>query len=177
VHRVLLSTGPLDSKAAFLESARMLTDLGTSLYATAGTAEFLRSAGIVSTVLYWPLEDRFPNVLEYLRTGQIDLVINIPKNTNETELTNDYIIRRRAVDFGIPLITNLQLAQRFVEALSRKQLNDLQIKSWSDYTRLSTSRLIRPHRVDKNKTLPGNKMVARRMRSSLYVRRHRDVVN
>ena len=35
-------------------------------------------------------------------------------------MTNDYLIRRKAVDFGIPLITNIQLAQRFVEALERK---------------------------------------------------------
>ena len=57
----------------------------------------------------------------------------IPKNYQEEELTNDYIIRRQAVDFGIPLITNIQLAQRFVEALSRIHLEDLQIKSWSEY--------------------------------------------
>ena len=56
-----------------------------------------------------------------LSQRRIDLVINIPKNYREDELTNDYLIRRRAVDFGIPLITNIQLAQRFVEALARKQ--------------------------------------------------------
>jgi len=51
----------------------------------------------------------------------------------EEELTNDYIIRRTAVDFAIPLFTNVQLARRFVEALSRKSLADLQIKSWKEY--------------------------------------------
>ena len=84
-------------------------------------------------MLHWPLEDRRPNVMEYLSGKQIDLVINIPKNYQEEELTNDYLIRRRAVDFGIPLITDIQLAQRFVEALSRKRLDDLQIKSWAEY--------------------------------------------
>ena len=38
-----------------------------------------------------------------------------------------------AVDFGVPLITNVQLAQRFVEALARKRLSDLEIKGWGDY--------------------------------------------
>ena len=71
--------------------------------------------------------------LDYLSQGKIDLVINIPKNYQEEELTNDYIIRRRAVDFGVPLITNIQLAERFVEALARKRLSDLEIKSWSEY--------------------------------------------
>ena len=49
---------------------------------------------------------------------RVDLVINIPKNFQEQELTNDYMIRRQAVEFGIPLITNIQLAQRFVEAIA-----------------------------------------------------------
>ena len=72
-------------------------------------------------------------MLECLELGDIDLVINIPKNYQEQELTNDYLIRRKAVDLAIPLITNLQLAQRFVEAMSRKGLGDLQIKSWAEY--------------------------------------------
>lgn len=62
----------------------------------------------------------------------IDLIINIPKNTADAELTNDYPIRRKAADFGIPLITDIQLAQRFVEALSKKRVSELQIKSWQD---------------------------------------------
>ena len=65
--------------------------------------------------------------------GKSILVINIPKNYQEEELTNDYIIRRKAADFGIPLITNLQLAQRFVETIARKQMSDLEIKSWGEY--------------------------------------------
>ncbi len=43
------------------------------------------------------------------------------------------MIRRKAADFGIPLITNIQLAQRFVEALSKKRVGELQIKSWEEY--------------------------------------------
>jgi carbamoyl-phosphate synthase large subunit len=134
VQRVLLSTGPLEAKAAFLDSTRLLRDLGIRLYATQGTAAFLQAHGLETTVLHWPLEEKNPNVMSYLRHRQIDLVINIPKNYQEEELTNDYLIRRQAVNVGIPLITNLQLAQRFVETLYRKQPGDLQIKSWRDYT-------------------------------------------
>jgi carbamoyl-phosphate synthase large subunit len=133
VRNVLLSTGPVQAKAAFLESARMLSDLGLRLYATRGTAEFLSANGIETTMLHWPLEDKNPGVIQYLTEKRIDLVINIPKNYQKEELTNDYIIRRRTVDFGIPLITDIQLAQRFVEALTRKSLEDLQIMSWDEY--------------------------------------------
>jgi carbamoyl-phosphate synthase large subunit len=133
VHSILLSTGPIEAKAAFLKSAKTLSDLGVKLYATRGTADFLRSGGVESQVLHWPLEGADPDVKDYLVRGKIDLVINIPKNFQEEELTNDYIIRRLAVDFGIPLITNSQLAQRFVEAISRRQIKDLEIKSWGEY--------------------------------------------
>jgi carbamoyl-phosphate synthase large subunit len=134
IHNVLLSTGPVEAKAAFLEASQQLRALGLKLYATKGTAQFLRAHGIHATVLHWPLEhQRRPNVLDYLGEKRIDLVINIPKNSQEEELTNDYIIRRRTVDFGIPLITNIQLAQRFVEALARKGAADLQVKSWREY--------------------------------------------
>jgi carbamoyl-phosphate synthase large subunit len=130
---ILLSTGPIESKAAFLESARILARSGQHLYATKGTAKFLDANGVSATVLYWPLERSSPNALEYIRTGKVDLVINIPKNYQEEELTNDYLIRRCAVDFGVPLITNIQLAQRFVQAWARKSLPDLQTKAWQEY--------------------------------------------
>ncbi|HIB53573.1 MAG TPA: carbamoyl-phosphate synthase (glutamine-hydrolyzing) large subunit [Nitrospirales bacterium] len=135
VNTILLSTGPVESKAAFLHCATALGAMDVELYATQGTGEFLHENGISATILHWPLEDTTPNALEYLSQGKIDLVINIPKNYQEQELTNDYLIRRKAVDMAIPLITNIQLAQRWVEALSRKQRSDLQIKSWSEYQR------------------------------------------
>ncbi|HYR41911.1 MAG TPA: carbamoyl-phosphate synthase large subunit, partial [Terriglobia bacterium] len=115
IRGILLSTGPIELKAAFVNSARTLSKMGITLYATKGTADFLKASGIQSDVLHWPSEKSSPNALEYLQSGKIDLVINIPKTFQEDELTNDYLIRRRAVDLGIPLITNIQFAQRFVE--------------------------------------------------------------
>ncbi|MBN2088277.1 carbamoyl-phosphate synthase (glutamine-hydrolyzing) large subunit [candidate division KSB1 bacterium] len=134
IRTVLLSTGTIESKAEFLESTRLLQQLGIKFYATQGTAEFMRLNGIESTILHWPLEKQEPNTLDYIQNGKIDMVINIPKNYQEEELTNDYLIRRAAVNFAVPLITNLQLAQRFVEAITKKQLSDMQIKSWREYS-------------------------------------------
>ncbi|RMD89605.1 MAG: carbamoyl-phosphate synthase (glutamine-hydrolyzing) large subunit, partial [Calditrichaeota bacterium] len=133
IKSLLISTGPLENKAEFISSARLLQQMGVKIYATRGTAHFMKLYGIRSEVLNWPLEKKSPNVLEFIKEKKVDLVINIPKNYQEEELTNDYLIRRKAVDYGIPLITNLQLARRFVEAMSRKSLNNLQIKSWNEY--------------------------------------------
>ncbi len=130
---ILLSTGPIYSKAEFLDSAKLLTEMGFNFYATKGTADFMKANGIKSKTLYWPLEKKEPNTLSHIANGNIDLVINIPKNIEREELDNDYLIRRKAVDFNIPLITNLQLAKRFVEAIYRTSIKDLKVKSWDEY--------------------------------------------
>ena len=130
---ILISTGPLENKAEFISSAKLLKEAGVQIFATRGTSRFMKQYDIETKVLNWPLEKKSPNVLEFLSNGAVDLVINIPKNFQEEELTNDYIIRRKAVDLGIPLITNLQLAKRFVEAISRKQFSELRITSWNEY--------------------------------------------
>jgi len=130
---ILLSTGPIDSKAELLNSVKTLKKMGYDFYATKGTADFLKLNGISSNVLYWPLDNKEPNTLTYIADGKIDLVINIPKNIEKEELDNDYQIRRKAVDFNVPLITNLQLAKRFVEAIYRTPFKELHVKSWDEY--------------------------------------------
>lgn len=134
IKTILMSTGPLESKADFVESARQLDQMGVKIYSTGGTSRFMKPYGVETEILYWPLDERKPNVLDYLSSGKLDLVINIPKNFQEEELTNDYIIRRKAVDFGIPLITNLQLAKRFVESLDHADLAGMDPMSWHEYT-------------------------------------------
>jgi len=131
---ILLSTGPMESKAEFMDSVRTLEQLGFVFYATRGTADFLKDHGVKTDVLYWPLENQEPNTLTYIADKKIDLVINIPKNIEKEELDNDYLIRRKAVDFDVPLITNLQLAKRFVESINRISAEELMIKSWDEYT-------------------------------------------
>jgi carbamoyl-phosphate synthase large subunit len=134
ISSALLSTGPIESKAAFQESARRLVKLGVKLYATQGTADFLASKGVETSVLNWPLDGGDPNAVDYIKQRKIDLVINIPKHFQKEELTNDYIIRRTAVDFGVPLITNRQLAERLAEALERIPIGELKVRPWSKYT-------------------------------------------
>jgi carbamoyl-phosphate synthase large subunit len=130
---ILLSTGPIYSKAELLESTKILEKLGYKFYATKGTAQFMKANGIKAEILHWPLERKEPNILTYIENGKIDLIINIPKNIEKEELDNDYLIRRKAVDFDVPLITNLQIAKRFVEAISRTRIEDLKVKSWDEY--------------------------------------------
>jgi len=130
---ILMSTGDARSKVELLQSARLLDEKGYKLFATRGTAQFLEENGLDATMLHWPDEDAKPNTLDYLREKKIDLVINIPRNLSKSELANDYTIRRSAVDFNIPLITNARLASAFLYAICKLDLNDLVIKSWDEY--------------------------------------------
>jgi carbamoyl-phosphate synthase large subunit len=131
--KILLSIGRIEDKAAFLKSAQKLTDMGYELYATENTSRFLTENGITNTFLYKIRSDMKPNLLDVLGEKVIDLVINIPKNYSREEVTDGYLIRRKAIDFNIPLITNLQLAQNVVEALQRYGIDNLKIKEWSEY--------------------------------------------
>ena len=133
IRRVLLSTGPMEHKVAFLASTRDLEKSGVEFYGTRGTAAFMADSGISITPVHWPLEGTSPNALELLQERKVDLVVNIPKDASEEELRNDYMIRRAAVDHGIPLVTNIQLAQRLAGALCRKTLEGLEVKSWDEY--------------------------------------------
>jgi len=130
---VLLSTGPVESKAELMESIKVLQKMNIKLYATGGTAKFLETNNIPAETLFWPLEKKEPNVIDYIRNGKIDLIINIPKNYQKDELTNGYLIRRAAVDFNVMLISNRQIAMRMIEAITRTDINELQIKSWDSY--------------------------------------------
>lgn len=131
---ILISSGTIESKAELLEATHYFLKQGVNFYATDGTYKFMKDNNIPVQLLYWPLEKKKPNVLDVIKSGTLDLVINIPKNFNEDELTNDYMIRRTAVDFKVPLITNRQLAMRLAEALATVNPADLAISSWDEYT-------------------------------------------
>ncbi|MCU0473828.1 MAG: carbamoyl-phosphate synthase (glutamine-hydrolyzing) large subunit [Bacteroidales bacterium] len=130
---ILLSTGPARSKVELLNSAKALRERGHMLYATRGTWQFLKNAGVEAHVAYWPDENKSPNTIELIRTREVDLVVNIPKDLSDAELNNDYTIRRSAVDYNVPLITNARLASAFILAFCRMSIDDLVIKSWDEY--------------------------------------------
>lgn len=130
---VLVSTGPPETKAAFLPVMMKMQQMGYSFYATSGTARFFRANGMEVETLRWPLDGGTPNCIDYINSGKIGLVINIPKNNEEQELSNDYLIRRAAIDHEVPLLTNLKLTERLFEALETTDFENLPVREWSEY--------------------------------------------
>ncbi|WP_185864229.1 carbamoyl-phosphate synthase (glutamine-hydrolyzing) large subunit [Blattabacterium cuenoti] len=130
---ILISGGPIDSKLDLLEEIKLLHNKGYILFATAGTNSFLSDNGVPSIKVHWPNVKKYSNVIELIKNRKLDLIINIPKNLSRSELDNDYTIRRYAVDFNIPLLTNTRLAKAFIQAFCSLSIEKLMIKSWDEY--------------------------------------------
>ncbi len=131
---VLLSTGTPRQKADMLDAAHLLHNKGYTIYATGGTCRFLNENGIPAIHVYWPSEpEKTPQALSLLHNREIDLVLNIPKNLTQSELSNGYRIRRAAIDLNVPLLTNARLASAFIRAFTSIPLDKIEIKSWDEY--------------------------------------------
>lgn len=130
---VLISSGPTYSKVELLETSQLLRDYGYKIYATSGTAAFLAEHGVESEIVHWPDSEKKPDVVDLLKRHQVDLVINIPKNYSSRELANGFAIRRAAIDYNIPLITNARLAAAFIYSLCKVGVEKLAIRPWNEY--------------------------------------------
>jgi len=102
-----------------------LVQAGFELYATQMTYSYMKDKGIPATLLHYPsTPDKKPNVMDYIKEKKVDLVINIPSHLS-TRGPDNYLMRRTAVDFGIPLLTNIQLVGVFSEAIRQHRQGKL----------------------------------------------------
>ncbi len=130
---VLVAIGSDREKEAFVPYARHIEEMGLSLHATPGTARILESAGVTTCPVYKIREARSPSATDVIREGKVDLVINVSETFSDVEAKDGFAIRRTAVDHGVPLVTNLQLARALILALFRKGDEELYAKPWSEY--------------------------------------------
>ena len=130
---VMISSGSTKSKVDLLDACKLLAEKGYELYATKGTQVFLEENGVNSTAVSWPDEEGVMNVKEMIADKKFDLIINIPKDVTKREITNGYLIRRSAIDFNIPLVTNARLASAFITAFCTLKDEEVKIKSWDEY--------------------------------------------
>jgi carbamoyl-phosphate synthase large subunit len=116
---VLLSLGPRTEKFAFADEALIIRDeLRLPIYATAGTAATLHELGVECRVVGKNEHDA-ESAIRAIERGEIDLVINVPLAYDSEGRPDGFRIRRAAIDHGVPLITDPQLARTVVEALRR----------------------------------------------------------
>jgi carbamoyl-phosphate synthase large subunit len=136
---VLITVGGEELKKRVVPLAKAFEEMGFKIYATEHTAEALQAEGINSISVLSKVKESStnPNILDYLQNQKIDLVINVPvanKQRNYSDvLTDGYIIRRQAVEFNVPVITNLELASALVRVLQQRDQNGTSIRSLNEY--------------------------------------------
>jgi carbamoyl-phosphate synthase (ammonia) len=109
-------------------SAYQLHELGYKIFATKKTAEVLEKNRVPCTVVQYPTEDDpnsdVPSALEMIKNEEFGLVINIP-TYESTRLEDNFLMRRTAVDYGLPLLTNCQLVKTFADAVYMQTKGDM----------------------------------------------------
>eukprot|EP01126_Amoeba_proteus_P057106 TRINITY_DN7244_c0_g2_i2.p1 TRINITY_DN7244_c0_g2~~TRINITY_DN7244_c0_g2_i2.p1 ORF type:complete len:1456 (-),score=302.42 TRINITY_DN7244_c0_g2_i2:180-4547(-) len=138
--KVLISIGSFKEKQEFLPSAKKLEEMGYHILGTPGTADFLSESGVKTVTLEWSTsltpstqssnrrnnssDDQIFNefdLQEHLSTNQISLCILLPSKNRyrrpSSFMSQGYLTRRMAVDYDVPLITNIKCAKTFVDAL------------------------------------------------------------
>ena len=139
--RILIINIIEQHKTELLETVRILENMGYKLYASLGTADFYTEHGIKIRAIEWPYEDkdssppppgngqksplstdieRQRDIANYLADNKFDLVINLATRDGGSRaassfITQGYRTRRMAIDYSIPLITDVKIVKLFVE--------------------------------------------------------------
>jgi carbamoyl-phosphate synthase/aspartate carbamoyltransferase len=144
---VMVSIGPDQQKNEFaMQCMDMLREMGFQLFATKSTCDSLKRHGYESCVLVNnPFTRREPNATTLLRSGKIDLVINVPSSMDSEGATDGFEIRRTAVDTGVPLLTNIKTTTLMIQALHRKWSRERAGKTFWSYKSWQEHALQEPH--------------------------------
>ncbi len=129
--RVFFSVKNKDKRQGTLV-AKELSRLGMKLVATAGTAHALRSRGVPVEAVRKVHEAR-PNILDEIHGGKVDLIINTP--AGKGAMSDDYQIRRAALQHGITCVTTLSAAAETVNAIESMKQRPFEVKALQDYHR------------------------------------------
>lgn len=130
-------------RTRFLDTAQQLHEQGFKLFATEGTSMWLNANDVPTVTVGWPTQDEqgekhnYPSISRLMADGQIDLIINLPNN-NTKFVHDNFLIRRMAIDHGLPLVTNFQVVKLFAEAI--KRCGQLDSTSLFHYRKMDVSR-------------------------------------
>jgi carbamoyl-phosphate synthase large subunit len=125
----LVTIGGEENKEKLLQTAASLKELGYNIMATEHTAEFLsEKIGDVGIVYKISEPERKPNIADLLYERKIDFIINIPSTSTLEKyvgmLYDEYQIRRKSLELGIPVLSTPEIAESFVKTLAWLQENN-----------------------------------------------------
>lgn len=153
---ILLSIGSFKHKMELLPSMQALSKMGYKLYASMGTADFYTEHGVDVEPVQWTFENldateekekgELKHLADFLAEKQFELVINLPMRNGGARrvssfMTHGYRTRRLAVDYSVPLVTDVKCAKLLVEAMLRIGGAAPPMKTHTDC--VSSSRVVR----------------------------------
>jgi len=124
--RAVLVSGAMPE--SFVSAVKNFQKVGLQIYATPEAGKHLSAAGVQFTQLEHDSSNN--SVLRALAEKIVDLSVNFPSRQEDIQ---QYHIRRKTVDFGIPLLTNENVANVLAEALTKYKFEDLQITAYDEY--------------------------------------------
>ncbi len=135
----LITVGGQRYKEKLLPLISLVNSMGFKILATEHTAEFIRNNSTANVEEVYKISEpsRKPNIADLLYHKDIDFIINIPSTSTIEKyvgmLYDEYQIRRKAVEMGIPVLTTIEAATSFVESLRWRRIFRPTINSLSGY--------------------------------------------
>lgn len=126
---VLITIADRD-KDRIIETARNFRDMGFKILSTGGTRQFLEKHGVEANLILKVHEGR-PNIVDAIKNGQIDLVVNTP--AGRLSEYDDSYIRKNAIKYKIPYITTTSAALSSTEGIKERQNGEYKVRSLQDY--------------------------------------------
>src|SRR5215210_1061488 len=115
---VLVSAGKMADKERMFPALQRLSKLNVELFATPGTYRFLKQQGVDNQEIHKIADKREPNIRTFLDENRLDLIINVLTGDNDYDEASDCkLIRSLAIENGIPLITDVDVAIESIQQL------------------------------------------------------------
>lgn len=109
-----------ETKEEALDLAKRFADIGFSLIATSGTAAYLEEHGLNVKQVAKISETDEETVLDKIRSGNTQAVINTMDKNRQNASQDGFMIRREAVEHGVPLFTSLDTADAILKVMESR---------------------------------------------------------
>ena len=141
----LITIGGQKNKEKLLPVISLMTSMDYKIMATEHTADYLEMNGIKDIKRVYKINEpeRKPNIIDLLYQHKIDFIINIPSTSTMEKylnmLNDEYYIRRKAVEMGIPVMTTFEAASSFIKTLQWLQTNSPTIEPLKKYLKIDNA--------------------------------------
>jgi carbamoyl-phosphate synthase large subunit len=99
-----------EDKGEIVAIAKGFQEMGMEILSTEGTAKYLNDHGVPATPVK-RIKEGSPNIMDLIRSGSVNLIINTPAKSHESMQSDGFKIRRCAVEHSVPCVTAVDTAR------------------------------------------------------------------